>query len=91
MKCLCDIFQEHGSHMTKEFPYNMKNGKSSRCAVCEVKIHATTDFHLNLKNRKNYHAVYQTNAVAKNNDNIPRNNEQNEQSNQQYEGQRYER
>ena len=48
--CFCDIFQEHGYHMTKDFPYNMKNDKDYWCAICEVKIHATTDYHLNLKN-----------------------------------------
>ena len=90
MKCFCDIFQEHGSHMMKDCPYNMKNGKSSWCAICEVKSHAMVDGHLHLKNRQNYGAVYQTNVVAQNNDNISRNNEQNEQSNQRYEFQRYE-
>ena len=66
----------------------MKNEKSHWCAICEVKIHATTDYHLNLKNQHNYHAVYQTNVVVQNNNaNILRNNkEENEQSNQIYEG-----
>ena len=51
-KCFCDICQEHGEHTTKDFPYNMKNGKASWCAICEVKSHATADCHLNLKNRQ---------------------------------------
>ena len=49
-KCFCDICQEHGDHMMKDFPYNMNNVKSSQCAICEVKSHATTDYHLDLKN-----------------------------------------
>ena len=69
----------------------MKNGKASWCAICEVKSHARTDFHLNLKNRQNYQAVYQINVVAQNNDNNQRSNAQNEQNNQRYEGCRYER
>ena len=73
----------------KEFSYNMKNDKASWCEICEVKIHATTDYHLNLKNQKNYQAVYQTNAVAQNND--QRNHAQNDQNNQKYKGRRYER
>ena len=75
----------------KDCPYNMKNGKASWCAICEVKSHATVDYHLNLKNRENYQAVYQTNAVAHNNDNTSRNNEQNESNNKIYEGHQYER
>ena len=74
----------------KDFPYNMKNDKASWCAICEVKIHATADCHLNLKNRQNYQAVYQTNAVAQNNDNNSWSNSQNKQNNQRYEGRRYE-
>ena len=58
--------------------------------ICEVKSHATANDHLNLKNRQNYHAIYQTNIIVQNNDNIPRNNEQNEPSYQFYEGMRYE-
>ena len=46
----------------------MKNDKASWCAICETKNHNMANFHLNLKNRKNYHAVYQTNAVAQNNE-----------------------
>ena len=38
--------------------------------MCEVKSHTTTKFHLNMKNRQNYQAVYQTNVVAHNNDNV---------------------
>ena len=57
-KCFCDIFQEHGEHTMKYFPYNMKNGKESWCAICEVKIHAMANCHLNLKNRQNYQAIY---------------------------------
>ena len=75
----------------KECLYNMKNGKESWCTICEVKSHAAADCHLNLKNRQNYQVVYQTNAVAQNNDNIPRSNDQNEPHNQRYEGRRYER
>ena len=63
-KCFCDIFQEHGEHTMKDCPYNMKNGKASWCAICEVQNHATADYHLDLKNRQNYQAVYQMNAVA---------------------------
>ena len=85
-KCFCNIFQEHGEHTMKYCPYNMKNGKASWCTICEVKSHATVDFHLNLKNRQNYQAVCQTNAVAQNNDNISRGNDQNEPNNQRYEG-----
>ena len=72
-------------------PYNMKNGKSSWCTIYEVKSHPMADCHLNLKNRKNYQAVYQTNAVTQNNDNIPRSKDQNDPNNQRYEVRRYER
>ena len=61
----------------KDLPYNMKNGKASWCAICEVKSHATADCHLNLNNRQNYQAFYQTNVVAQNNDNNQRSNDQN--------------
>ena len=72
----------------KDCPYNMKNGKTSWCAICEVKSHMTADCHLNLKNQQNYQAVYQTNNMAQNNDNVS--NEQNVPNNRQYEGRRYE-
>ena len=49
-KCFCDICQEHGEHITKDFPFNMKNRKASWCEIYELKSHATTDCHLNLKN-----------------------------------------
>ena len=49
-KCFCDIFQEHGIHTTKDYSFNMKNGKASWCAICKVKSDATGDYHLNLKN-----------------------------------------
>ena len=75
------MFQEHGEHTTKYFPYNMKNGKASWCAICEVKSHANVDCNLNLKNRQNYQAVYQTNVVTQNNDSVSMNNEQNEPKN----------
>ena len=67
----------------------MKNGKASWCAICETKNHNIDDFHLNLKNRQNYQAVYQTNAVAQNNE--QQNNAQNDQNNQRYEGRQCER
>ena len=67
----------------------MKNCKASWCAICETKNHNTSDCHLNLKNRQNYQAVYQTNAIAQNNE--QQNNAQNDQNNQRYEGRRYER
>ena len=67
-KCFCDICQEHKKHTTKYFPFNMKNGKASWCAICETKNHATTNCHLNLKNQQKYHAVYHTNAVTQNNE-----------------------
>ena len=67
MKCFSDIFQEHGDHSTKYFPFNMNNGKASWCAICETKNHTTADCHLNLKNRQNYQVVYQTNAIVQNN------------------------
>ena len=66
----------------------MKNGKASLCAICEVKSHATANCHLNLKNRQNYQAVYQTNVVTQNND--QQNHAQNDQNNQRYKGHRYE-
>ena len=59
----------------KDFLYNMKNDKASWCAICEVKSHATADFHLNLKNRQNYQVVHQTNVVAQNNDNNQQSND----------------
>ena len=37
-KRFCDICQEHGEHTMKDCPYNMKNGKASWCAICEVKL-----------------------------------------------------
>ena len=53
----------------------MKNQKSRWCAICEVKIHATSECQIKLKNRQNYHAVYQKNVVTQNNnDNNTRNN-----------------
>ena len=64
----------------------MKNGKASWCAICKVKSDATNDYHLNLKNRHNYQELYQPNAVAWNNDKIPKSNDQNEPNNQRYEG-----
>ena len=67
-KCFYDIFEYHGDHTTKDCPFNMKNSKASWCAICETKNHTTIDYHLNLKNRQNYHVVYQTNAVAQNNE-----------------------
>ena len=88
IKCFCDIYQEHGEHKTKDCSFNMKNGKESWCAICEVKIHAMADCHLNLKNQQNSQAVYQTNTIAQNN--YQQNNAQNEQNNQRYEGRRYE-
>ena len=55
----------------------MKNGKASWCAICETKNHNMADFHLNLKNRQNYHAVYHTNAVAQSNEQNNMRNDQN--------------
>ena len=53
----------------------MKNQKSLWCAICEVKIHATSECHIKLKNRQNYHTVYQKNVVTQNNNaNNTRNN-----------------
>ena len=77
--------------MKKYCPFNMTNEKASWCTICEVKIHATADCHVNLNNRYNYRVVYQTNAFTENNNyNIPRNtNDQNEKRNQRYEGRRY--
>ena len=49
-----------------------------------------TNFHLKLKNRQNYQAVYQTNAFAQNNVINQGGNDQNEPNNQRYEGRRYE-
>ena len=37
--------------------------------ICEVKIHATSECHIKLKNLQNYHTVYQTNVVTQNNNN----------------------
>ena len=65
----------------------MKNGKASWCAICETKSHNTIDCQLNLKNRQNYHAVYQTNAVAQHNE---QNNPANDQNGQRYDGRQYE-
>ena len=67
-KCFCDIYQEHGDHTTKDCPFNVKNDKASWCTIYETKNHATADCHINLKNQQNYHAVYQTNADAQNNE-----------------------
>ena len=53
----------------------MKNGKASWCAICETANHNTADCHLNLKNRQNYQAVYQTNAVAQNTEQNNNNNQ----------------
>ena len=66
----------------------MKKDKESWCAICETNNHNTADCHLNLKNRQNYHAIYQTTAVAQNNE---QNNLPNDQNNQRYDGRRYER
>ena len=66
----------------------MKNGKASWCAICETKNHNTVDCHLNLKNRQNYHAVYQTNAVVQTNE---QKNLASDQNGQRYDGQKYER
>ena len=66
----------------------MKNGKASWCAICETKSHNTADYQLNLKNRQNYQAVYQTNAVAQHNE---QNNLANDPNSQRYDGRRYER
>ena len=53
-KYFCDIFQEHGDHLTKDCPFNMKNGKASWCAICETKNHNMAEYHLKLNNRQNY-------------------------------------
>ena len=65
----------------------MKNGKASWCAIYETKSHNMADCQLNLKNRQNYQAVYQTNAVAQSNEQ----NNTNDQNGQWYEGRWYER
>ena len=81
-KFFCYIFQKHGDHSTKYCPFNMKNGKESWCAIYETKNHNMADYHMNLKNRQNYHVVYQTNVVAQSND---QNHAPNDQNNQRYE------
>ena len=53
----------------------MMNEQARWCAICEVKNHSTTECQLNLKNRQNYQAVYQTNVV--NQINNTANNERN--------------
>ena len=65
----------------------MKNGKAYWCAIYETKNHNMADCHLNLMNQQNYHAVYQTNAVAQSNE---QNHAPNDKNNQRYEGQIYE-
>ena len=50
IKCFCDICQENAEQTTKDCLYNMKNSKASWCPICEVKIHAMANCHLNLKN-----------------------------------------
>ena len=73
----------------------MKNEQALWCAICEVKRHSTTECQLNLKNRQNYQAIYQTSAVAQNNnaDNNERNgnNDWNDINNnyQRYDGKIY--
>ena len=47
----------------------MKKQKYRWCMICEVKIHATSECHIKLKNLQNYHTVYQTNVVTQNNNN----------------------
>ena len=73
-KAFCDIFQEHGDHFTKECQFNMKKAKASWYAICETKSHNTADCQLNLKNWQNDQAVYQTNAVAQDNEQNNTNN-----------------
>ena len=80
-KSFCDNCQENGDHSTKDCPFNMKNGKSSWCAICETKSHNTADCQLNLKNRQNYQLFYQTNAVAQNNEQSNTNNHNGQRAN----------
>ena len=87
-KSFCDIFQEHEDHSMKDCPFNMKNGKASWCAIYETKNNNMVDYHLNLKNRQNYHAVYQNNAIAQTS---KQNSLANDQNGQRYDGQRYKR
>ena len=64
----------------------MKNAKAPWCAICETKSHNMADCQLNLKNRQNYQAVYQTNAVAQSNEQ----NNTNDKNGKRYDGRRYE-
>ena len=68
-KCFYDICQEHGEQTTKDFPYNIKKGKTYWCAIYQVKSHTMADCHLNLKNQQKYQEFYKTNTVMQNNDN----------------------
>lgn len=47
----------------KDCSYNLKNRKEKWCAICEENSHDTANYVLNIKNKKNYHVVYQTKFV----------------------------
>lgn len=51
------------SHRERDYPYNMKNTKAKLLSIYEENIHYTIDCVLNMKNKTNYHMVYQTQVV----------------------------
>lgn len=59
----CKICRDITVHNTKYFPFNLKNAKEKWCSICEESTQDTTNCTLNMKNKMNYHTVYQTKEV----------------------------
>ena len=61
--------QEIASHLTKDYPYNMKNEKDIWCSICDENNHNTSQCALNMENNPNYHTIYQIEAINQNQQN----------------------
>lgn len=57
---LCEIVWEVASHLTKDYPYNLRNQKKYWWAICKESSHNTTNCELN---SKNYWSVYKTEVI----------------------------
>ena len=56
----CEISWEINAHLTKYFPYNLKNQKKCLCAICEESSHNTNNCELNVKIHQ---VVYKTEVI----------------------------
>lgn len=50
-------------HEMKNFRYNLKNNKDKWCFICQENSHDTRKFARNMKNKPNYHTIYQTSII----------------------------